>query len=384
MPAVSPVEPDDELLDFTRLILERHGALIERGEDALEALLPKELAQRLGLGEHVLLSASPASAEPRRGESPRGIPITYGSPVLEAIVGLAEGLGQASAVSLGRLYLKRADPASEVERTFHPLNSRAKGLEAKETMGAYWIFHFRYAALSDERQEGIVSMTVNGETLAEVRGLEERWPEGDLEEEGAPGERGDSQPLAEVYRRACLLAQTRINEHLKEFYQSRERRLHRDTLRLEEYYRDLAREIRSRIEKKKLEGKERAGEEAKARAAEIELQVKVRELEEKYAVSVRASLVSVLHVRLPVLRVRALYQRRREVRELALFWNPLLKAWEPLGCEACGEGTFAFSLCDERLHVACALCSRPCPACGHRFCPACHLKGCPSCQRGQG
>lgn len=324
------------------------------------------MAQRLGLGEHILLSAFP--------ESPRGIPITYGSPVLEAIVGLAEGLGQASAVSLGHLYLKRADPASEVERTFHPLNSRAKGLEAKETIGAYWIFHFRYTALSDE---------VKGETLAEVRGLEERWPEGDLEEKGAPGELGDSsKPLAEVYRRARLLAQARINEHLKEFYQNRERRLHRDTLRLEEYYRDLAREIRSHIEKKGLGGEERAREEAKARAAEIELQVKIRELQEKYAVSVRASLVSLLHVRLPVLQVRALYQRRREVRELALFWNPLLKAWEPLGCEACGEGTFAFSLCDERLHIACALCSRPCPACGHRFCPACHLKGCPSCRRG--
>jgi hypothetical protein len=100
-------------------------------------------------------------------------------------------------------------------------------------------------------------------------------------------------------------------------------------------------------------------------------------------VRVQVSFVSVLYVTLPVLLATMSYQRRQAFRELPCFWNPLLKDWEALACEACGENTFAFSLCDDKQHVTCADCSHPCPTCKRRFCSACHPQGCPGCRKGR-
>lgn len=141
-------------------------------------------------------------------------------------------------------------------------------------------------------------------------------------------------------------------------------------------------EIRARLQKKGLSGTTEAEkEEAKAAAAERELQSKIHDLEEKYAVRVQVSFVNVLYVTLPVLLARMSYQRRQAFRELSFFWNPLLKDWEPLACEGCRENTFAFSLCDDKQHLTCADCSHPCPTCERRFCSACQRQGCRGCRK---
>lgn len=377
----------EELLHFTCRILEHWGAAVETDGKGVEALIPPELASHLGMGEHVRFRFSPhlSEASDNSGASSTdGQLITYGSPALEKVLSLLADRGRVAAAALKGLYLKQAAPGPEIERTFQPLNARERFVSAGEAMVPYGVFNFRYTAVSDEKKEGLVSVALNFRSLAEVPGVVHRWQgEGWREKSIKEGPFAFDHPWEKIYQRACRLAQGHIILALSEFHQSRERRLERDIQRLEEYYLGMAQEIRTRLQKKGLSGEEAKREEAKAAAAERELRAKTRDLEEKYAVRVHVSLVSLLYLELRVLMTLVSYQRRQSFRELALFWNPLLKEWEPLACEACGENTFAFSLCDERQHAACAACSRPCPACGHRFCPACHPQGCSACRRGE-
>jgi len=193
-----------------------------------------------------------------------------------------------------------------------------------------------------------------------------------------------SHPVPRIYRRASSIAQRQIRRVLQDFHQSRERRLERDVQRLEEYYLGMATEIRRRVQKKGLGGEEAEREEVKASAAERELGLKVHDLQDKYAVRVQVSCISVLWVLVPVLHATMSYQRRQAFREVPVFWNPVLKEWEAVACEGCGENTFAFSLCDDKQHLSCASCGQPCPTCGRRFCRGCQPRGCPSCRKGPG
>jgi hypothetical protein len=375
----------EDLLHFTCHLFEHCGAAVEADEEGVEVLLPPELATRLGVGEHVRFRFAPQDRN-GAGVLPADEQlITYGSPALEKVLSLVADRGTVAAVELKGLYLKQAAPGPEIERLFQPLNARGRFVSASTAIVPYGVFNFRYTAVSDEKKEGLVSVALNFKSLAEVGGIAHRWHEAEWQERAIPeGALAFTHPVEKTYQQACRLTQRHITITLSEFHHSRERRLGRDIQRLEEYYLGIAQEIRTRLRKKGLGGEEAEREEAKATAAERELKLKIRDLEDKYAVRVQVTFVSLLYVELPVLTARVSYQRRQAFRELDFFWNPLLKEWEALACEACGENTFAFSLCDEWQHVACASCSHPCPTCGRRFCPACHRQGCPACRKGRG
>jgi hypothetical protein len=375
----------EDLLHFTCRLFEHCGAAVEAAGEGVEALLPPELAACLGMGEHVRFRFSPQDRN-GAGVSPADEQlVTYGSPALEKVLSLVADSGTVAAVELKGLYLKQAAPGPELERLFQPLNARGRFVSASTAIVPYGVFNFRYTAVSDEKKEGLVSVALNFRSLVEVAGVAYRWHEVEWQERALPeGSLTFPHPVEKIYQQACHLAQRHITIPLREFHHSRERRLGRDIQRLEEYYLGMAQEIRTRRQKKGLSGEEAEREEAKAVAAERELTLKIRDLEDKYAVRVQVAFVSLLYVELPILTARVSYQRRQAFRDLDFFWNPLLKEWEALACEACGENTFAFSLCDERQHIACASCSHPCPACGRRFCPACHRQGCPACRKGKG
>jgi hypothetical protein len=372
----------EDLRHFTASVLEHWGAAVETKGETVEALLPGDLAARLQMREHVHLRFTPQE-ENGAGSTPSDMQLlTYGSPALEQVLGLLADQGTVAAVELHGLYLKQAAPGPEIERLFQPLNARGKLVSAGIALIPYGIFHFRYTAVSDEKTEGLVTFALNLRSLAEVPAVAYRWREVEWQEhEANDGAETATHPPNVVYKRACRLAQRHISHTLSDFHHSRERRLERDVQRLEEYYLGIAGEIRTRLQKKGLSGAEAEKEEAKAVAAERELQSKIHDLEEKYAVRVQVSFVNILYVTLPVLLATMSYQRRQAFRELPCFWNPILKDWEALACEGCGENTFAFSLCDDKQHLTCANCSHPCPTCGRRFCSACQPQGCPGCRK---
>ncbi len=375
----------EDLRHFTASVLEHWGAAVETKGETLEALLPSELAARLQMQEDVRLRFTP-QGETEAGSAPSASDtqlLTYGSPALEHVLSLLADQGTVAGVELHGLYLKQAAPGPEIERLFQPLNARGKLVSAGTALIPYGIFHFRYTAVSDEKTEGLATLALNLRSLTEVPGVAYRWREVQWQEQATgAGTETATHPPNVVYKQACRLAQRQIGRTLSDFHHSRERRLERDVQRLEEYYLGIAKEIRARLQKKGLSGTAEAEkEEAKAAAAERELRSKIHDLEEKYAVRVQVSFVNVLYVTLPVLHATMSYQRRQAFRELSFFWNPLLKDWEPLVCEGCRENTFAFALCDDKQHLTCADCSRPCPTCERRFCSACQRQGCPGCRK---
>jgi len=374
----------EDLAAFTTQVLEHWGALVEAKGNAIEALLPEAVATRLQVPEEVRFRFAAANGTGTEEATDAQL-VTYGSPVLEKIVAGLAAHGSVAVVALQGLYLKQVTPGPDIEQMFPPLNARGKCVKVEPTMVPYGIFNFRYTAVSDEKTEGIVAVAVNARSLAEVAPVAHRWREAEWQERSVHEVLSTiSHPLPQLYRRAKSVAQRQIRRVLQDFHQSRERRLERDRQRLEAYYLGIAQEIRGRLQKKGLGGTEAEREEGKARAAERELLLKVHELQDKYAVRVQVATISVLWVLLPVLHATMAYQRRQAVREVPVFWNPLLKEWEAVACEGCRENTFAVSLCDDKQHLSCAVCSQPCPTCGRRFCRGCQPRGCPTCRKGSG
>ncbi len=61
---------------------------------------------------------------------------------------------------------------------------------------------------------------------------------------------------------------------------------------------------------------------------------------------------------LPVLAIDLLVQRKRARRTHVVYWNPLLKQLEPMGCSRCRNGAFSLAFTDEEVAPVCAACSR--------------------------
>ncbi|MBI2876218.1 MAG: hypothetical protein HYY20_04990 [Candidatus Tectomicrobia bacterium] len=353
---------EDLLKGFVIQLLEAQGALCEEVEGGCDVLLPPELARRLGCPESLQLSFDPLKENGRQR-------ILYGSELLDRLLELAGNLGLSATYTVSGLPAKSERLVREMGQKFSLPNAKGTLLDSSSAYCPYLILNFKYVALSDERKEGMIRVTVNESSLASFDELEEVL-DPEAHQPGRPFGGSPPRPLEEVYRKGCRVAQARIARELKEFEESMNRRLQRDVQRLEDYYLDLAREMEGRIRKRGLQGPEKADLVDKIRATEAELERKVEDLWNKYSIRVRVQWVNSCRIFLPVLQGRYEILRRKERREERVFWNPWLRQIEPLACEGCLENGYTFYLCD-RLHRVCPQCFAPCRDCGKRLCPLC-------------
>jgi hypothetical protein len=187
-----------------------------------------------------------------------------------------------------------------------------------------------------------------------------------------------SQSFQTIYAAACHSAEKVICRELAEFHKSLNRRLQRDIGRLTEYYESLIAEIRGKITRRHLEGKEREDEEARIRATELERERKIADQREKYAMKIVVEPINLLRLFIPAMVVNFEVRFRKVVREIPLVWNPVTKDFEAFACQGCHVGLFRFYICEEKLHAVCAECFK-CAGCGKTVCRACHPKKCPKC-----
>lgn len=363
------------LKTFVREVLEGEGALVEEsGPDVMGVLVPPDLAQRLECPTFLEISFS---ADQRREER---LFLTYGSSLLDSLLALARDRGRSARFSLEHLYLKRDGIEQEVRKCFSFQNCRTQPGVKQEQYNSYIVFNMKYVALSDERMEGLLEIPVNRSSLAVLPGLLTAIHWQLLERsDRSPQENLPGRPMDEVYRAACQYARPCVRDRLQEFEKSMKRRLGRDASRLQEYYTDIIREVRVRVAKRGITGEERESELSKATAAAEELKRKLEDLRVKYSISVKVCLVNACRIDLPVVSAPYLLERRDRRREVAFFWNPVLKAVEPVACEGCLSPTSSIFLCDERLHIVCPSCYLSCSVCGRRTCHRCFPAGCPRC-----
>ena len=90
---------------------------------------------------------------------------------------------------------------------------------------------------------------------------------------------------------------------------------------------------------------------------DLELRRKLAELNENYALKASLRPVVLARVRIPALVVPIVIQRKQAVRDYRLYWNSLLRKFEPLSCSRCRRATFSATFTNDTVDLLCAVCA---------------------------
>ena len=367
------------IADFTRRLLSREGALIERDDQDLVAVMPAALAAVLEAAEYQRIAFDPRVA------APGALVVDYGSPILDRFEALVEGLGRAAVAPALRLPLKPIDAEAALSAAVTVTNGIVRDCRAESGHAQYVGFFVEHELLADERVSGLTDLWVNT-TMGSVprfadvlRTLlaedQDRWPDAGADREGAAD---IAVAIASAWSHGAVAARRAVEDRLREAIDSLRRRRDRDFVRLREYYQAIDGEIRRRASRALAKGDDTA---VKAEATRLEAtarayQGRVVDLVDRYRARVRIRPLAALVLTSPVHVLTARLHRRSASRPVTVAWNPIDRAVEPPCCEACGVGAPVVTLCDERVHLLCSTCARACETCGRFYCRACHAR-CP-------
>lgn len=337
-----------EILSFAVQVLEKHGAIAERQDNHVMALLPSDLAQTLDLPEEVQL-----------GE--RGVPLLYGSPALDGLIEMAT---KEIPLVLGRIevpYLKKAGFEQLLGQDIVFTNGQARVTGRAEARTSYMVLICRYVALGDERKEGLVRVGVQENSGAIIEDLETLWPEF-RPEFYVPGKVPPhfSVHLEKAITNAMRKAQGLAEEKLTDFINSTRRRLHRDVKNTIEYYKALRNEMQASISHPNLSEAQRDERTAKIRELPREIARKIKDLKQKYKICVRLSGSAALRLLVDVAQVMVEIRFWKQSRTIHLIWNPVIRRLDPLVCERCHETTRRVhpSEEDSQIRLLCFSCAQ--------------------------
>ena len=335
---------------FALAAVERLGGATESDGPGLYTVLwPSAVAGDL---ETRRLAFDPEALE----DAPDAELVTFGSPALDELVGLATASGR-----VARAFLTAA--ANSSRATAERLARAYRFGDASWTPGTgrpWWlpagVFLFRARYLSDAREEDLLEIAVSltdghilrrlGEAV-ERHGLApeplEAWPMmGEL-----PAEAAYAAARAELDRRLVAPLGARRRELAE--------RLARESHRAAAYYEELSRELAEEIERLPGEAPERPRLEAKLPAIGLEREGRLAELRAKYRLEAEVSLISVLRLYLPRVVFRGTLAGKAGVAALALTWDPIEQAAEPVRCQRCAALAYEVGL-DRAGVIVCPSC----------------------------
>ena len=345
--------------DWVCDLLMSRGALVESEEEGrIRAMLPAETAARLGASEWLSLDFRPR---------PGGDDATDWLERMERILP-AHPLVVRTQVRNPAL-ATRVDAASALSSELAIQNGIYRLVEDLPATATYLFFTFQYTVESDDRSLGFFTVCLNADarsvvTLPEnfLRGIREHLDED--QSVAAP------EVLARLYPAAARATQAAIRERVIEIEDNANRRLARDTERVESYYQGLLAQIEKRVAKRASDPAAAEKELSRASATQADRIAKLEDLRRKYSLRIQADLALVLAVRAPVRQISLRLIRKREERPHILHWNPVLRTLESPLCEHCCARAHPLYLC-ERLHCLCKDCWTQCPNCSKFFCRAC-------------
>lgn len=352
-------------LDLCARFLEAEGAAVERSNGLVEAVVPGEVAQALGLRqEFVRLVEMP-------GEARDAVPAGYGSALLDRVLTLAaDGVFVARADVTGSA-ADKAVGARALER-FNFLNAAVAAGTETASDGVDIAWWFRYAIEADERVEGLLAVGTSARgaplpaiiaALEDPRRLRDTSGSGDL--------RDVTRGLTEFHAQALCEAARGLAGPLAHFVHAVGRRHARDRRRIETYYRDFLLEMRRDLARRTFTAEGAARREAKIEATARDRLAKVADLEDKYAVRISLALAGVLGLRVGRRTCVLTVRRRAQQFHFPVYYDGLAQDFDPETCRCCGASTYAVGFCDEALHVLCRACLGRTGGAGRRGCPAC-------------
>ena len=353
-----------EIVDWTKDLLVSRGALVEAEEaGALRAMLSPELARALGSSEWLSLRFGAGAGSDDDGEW------------LERLGRL---LPPDARVVGARLRHPRQAPAVDagavLDRELAVQNGICRVLDDRPAMVRHYFFNFQYTIESDETSLGAWTVCLSPSARSLVHQPESllNAVRDDLEED--PEFAIPREDLAWLFPMALRGAQPEIRRLAAGIEQSANRRLARDTERIDAYYRDLLRQIEKRLSRRTADMQAAEKERSRAAATRLDRAAKLDDLARKYSLRIRVEPGDVLVAPLPVLEISARLIRKKAERVARLHWNPALGALESPWCESCFGRAHPLFLCDGRVHCLCKSCLTACPSCGKQFCRACQPK----------
>lgn len=369
----------NNLAEWMERALVAEGSVVEPvTQECLDVLLAPSLQAPFRCGELIRMGFSSVMPEQARR-------VTLESDWVEILGRRIETRGRRTNISVDITLSKPPDATEVLHKALMFDNATYRFTEMKTARAAYRLIVFRMAAISDEKREDVIAITVNEGNSARSNGLAAVLLEGGSTHWNVSSEGRDvevSPPWTPERTRDVFGAAAKVmaRERLAPFLAGMERRMGRDLERLHAYHDDMRKEaIRRQSEGRGRKGVKSIavmGDERLA-AIEREYEAKVADVRRKYRLSVDIQPIQMFLISLPVHRLSFIVRRRKGERMGFLDWNPLTRKLDSLSCEACGATAQTHSVCDANLHIVCSGCHGTCPACKKPYCRACHPKGCP-------
>lgn len=328
----------DPIISTLAKLVSLHDGIAEpEGEQALNVLLTENIAKALEIESETTFST--------RADIPNSCFVTYHSELLNKFSSLLADRGLVTTLGVKfDGYLKTTGFEKLVLQKIIPQNGLIRFLDAKPEITRYIWCHVAYTAEADEKRIGMVSFIINeltGVTPVEI-GDALLW-----ESDRIPVD-NQQLPLQLPFEElSSLIEKTSaklIRSDVSQWHAKLTRAQARDQERLQAYYGTISEEILSKISSRHLMGEDKEKELARLEATNRELERKLADLKERYALNVEASLHRAMVLHLPTVHIQCSLQRKKAKRIVTLVWNPFTKIVEPLRCELSGEPVYDFYL----------------------------------------
>jgi hypothetical protein len=335
---------DPILTTISKLVSLYDGVAETTGDRELTVLLTKSIAKQLELPEEVTLTTT--------ADDSSSVFVSYNSDLLERFSNLLNQRGSFSAIKVAyQGYLKNTGFEKQLLQTLTPQNGLIRYLDAKPAPTRYLWCHVAYSAEADEKKIGMVSLLINELTMVAPVSIGDAllWED----DRSTPTEMTPISPelvpvITELIERT---ASELVEVDLQNWQAKLARAKHRDEERLNSYYQTISAEIRRRIVSRRLVGDDEAKELERIAATDRELETKLADLQARYAITVKASLHSILAIQLPTIHISCELVRKKHKRIVTAVWNPFTRIIEPLRCEESGLPVYSFYLDDTSAKI---------------------------------
>jgi len=331
---------DPILSTLEKLISLNDGIAEPDGEHTLNVLLTESIAQALSIPSEVTLST--------RADLPNSCLVTYHSELLNKFSTLLADRGLVTALGVKfDGYLKTTGFEKLLEQKLIPQNGLIRFIDALPEVTHYIWCHVAYTAEAAEKKIGMVSFIINSLTgVTEVEIGDALFWEADriiVDNQQS----SVALPIEELSSLIEKQSAKLIRAELENWHAKLNRARARDEERLHTYYGTISSEISSKIESRRLMGEDKDKELERKSATNRELERKLLDLQERYALSVEASLHTAMVLHLPTVHIQCELVRKKAKRIITAVWNPFTKIIEPLRCELSGEPVYDFYLDDK-------------------------------------
>jgi hypothetical protein len=300
-------------------------------------------------------------------EHPSAQLLTFGLPLLDAMLEDAQQRGQVARAALDHVHLEPYGIETQIQRELTlPAATRLDVQQVRPRYVLHTLFWFEATYLSDEKEQTLYTAALDRYYGRLVRHLEPLDHAQVRDERLWPHPDAPAIPLDQAYLLARERVVRNVNAAANSHQRERRERLGKQIAQMEQYFSDMRAEVEERIRKAQTRDEETGSLQERITALERERTLRIDELRRKAVTQVTLHLTSMLHLAIPRLFVRARLQPARTSNRLpelplTITWDPLVEKTDALDCPACHTPTYTL-ISGPRDTYGCPTCQ----AGGHR------------------